>query len=216
MGGKAGLAAPLAPSGSFCDGIQSRLHPPPTRAQLRLRGTESSWAPRKCSACGRPEGCPPSGKRSGLRGVYSLQGLAFSSDFAFPQAHCRLAAEDGWRLPLECRLAYDELFISLAEGSLRLSAIPEQAQSLLAKQACHRLASGGWQTGHMAYWIGLRLRYFPPTLSPGLTRRSFPFCGTPSPGGFPAPQRAGELSGGGHGGLHPCRPGLHPDPRWMS
>jgi hypothetical protein len=156
---------------------------------LRLRGTESSWASRKCSACGRPEGCPPSGKRSGLSGVCSLQGLTFSSDFAFPQAHGRLAAEAGWRLPLECRLeslAYDKFFVSLAEGSLRLSAIPEQAQSLLANQACHRLASGGWQTGHMASWIGLRLRYFPPTLSPVLTRRSFPTCGTPSPGGFPA------------------------------
>jgi hypothetical protein len=47
-----------------------------------------------------------------------------------------------WRGRLE-RLAYDELHVPLSEGGLRLSAIAERAQSLLAKQACHRLAGRG-------------------------------------------------------------------------
>jgi hypothetical protein len=47
----------------------------------------------------------------------------------------RLQKDEGdflWRDWLE-RLAYNELHTPLAEGGLRLSAIPERAQSLLAK-----------------------------------------------------------------------------------
>jgi hypothetical protein len=78
-----------------------------------------------------------------------------------------------WRGRLE-RLAYDELHTPLAEGGLRLSAIPERAQSLLAKQACHRLAAGGRPTQHLAYWLGLRLRHVLPGLAGGPHAEAIP------------------------------------------
>jgi hypothetical protein len=78
-----------------------------------------------------------------------------------------------WRGRLE-RLAYDELHGPLAEGGLRLSCILARAQSLLAKQACQRLAAGGRQERHLAYWIGLRLRRHLPHLEAGTHAEAIP------------------------------------------
>jgi hypothetical protein len=78
-----------------------------------------------------------------------------------------------WRGRLE-RLAYDELHVPLSEGGLKLSAIAERAQSLLAKQACHRLAAGGKQSQHIAYWVGLRLRHALPALAAGPHAEAIP------------------------------------------
>jgi hypothetical protein len=85
----------------------------------------------------------------------------------------RAAGDFLWRGRLE-RLAYDELHVPLAEGGLRLTSIPERAQSLLAKQACHRLAAGGRQAQHLAYWIGLRLRFSLPDLAAGPHAEAIP------------------------------------------
>jgi hypothetical protein len=64
--------------------------------------------------------------------------------------------------------------VPLSEGGLRLSSLPDRAQSLGAKQACHRLASGGRPAQHIAYWVGLRLRHILPDLAPGPHAEAIP------------------------------------------
>jgi len=68
-----------------------------------------------------------------------------------------------WKGCLE-RLALKELHRPLSEGGLGLVCVQTRAKALLAKQACHRIASGGKSYQHLAYWIGVGLL---PNLAPG-------------------------------------------------
>jgi len=45
--------------------------------------------------------------------------------------------------------------------------VEARARGLYAKQACHRLASGGRPQQHLSYWVGLRLLRFLPELRVG-------------------------------------------------
>ncbi len=78
-----------------------------------------------------------------------------------------------WRGHFE-RLAYDELHRPLSQGGLRLSCVASRAEALLAKQTCHLIAQGGRAAGHLAYWLGQRLREVLPVLGPGLHAEVLP------------------------------------------
>jgi hypothetical protein len=120
-------------------------------------------------------GCPPpphpSPEGEGLGDFCSLSKAWYLAQILpMPPAvanRLRRAVSDFlWKGRLE-RLAFDELHSPIAEGGLHLSAITTRAQALLAKQACHRLAGGGNPAGHIAYWVGLRLRGRLPALGGG-------------------------------------------------
>ncbi len=71
-----------------------------------------------------------------------------------------------WRGHLE-RLAYDELHRPLSQGGLHLSCPASRAEALLGKQTLHLIANGGRAAGHLAYWLGQRVRDLWPALGPG-------------------------------------------------
>jgi hypothetical protein len=62
----------------------------------------------------------------------------------------QIAADFLWQGRLR-RLAFDELHSKRSEGGLGLSCLQTRAQSMLAKQACHHLASRGRPALHLGY-----------------------------------------------------------------
>jgi len=78
-----------------------------------------------------------------------------------------------WKGRLE-RLAWSELHGPLRAGGIGLPCVATRAQSLLAKQACHRLAGGGRPAAHLSYWIGLRLRDHLPAIGLGPNAEAAP------------------------------------------
>ena len=71
-----------------------------------------------------------------------------------------------WRGRLE-RLAWPQIVAPTHKGGLGVACIEVRARALLDKQACHRLAAGGWPRAHLSYWIGLPLLHFLPSLRAG-------------------------------------------------
>jgi hypothetical protein len=93
-----------------------------------------------------------------------------------PAFHRRIRTAAGdflWRGRLE-RLPWDELHAPPALGGLGLTCVATRAQSMLAKQACRRLAGGGQPAAHLAYWLGLRLRHHLPALAAGPHAEAIP------------------------------------------
>jgi hypothetical protein len=94
-----------------------------------------------------------------------------------PKSLAKSRLSKAWYLAKSCfswgrleRLAY-KLHLLLSENFLQPSSLPDRARSLLAIQASHCLASGGWPAQLLAHWPALRRRHTLPDIGPGLTPR---------------------------------------------
>ncbi|MBM3938954.1 MAG: reverse transcriptase family protein, partial [Sphingomonadales bacterium] len=104
--------------------------------------------------------------------TYAMSKLWYMAQILpLPKVFCtrirRAASDFLWRGRLE-RLAWPELAAPKQGGGLAVACVETRARSLFAKQAFHRLASGGRPARHLSYWLGLRLLRFLPGLRVGL------------------------------------------------